>query len=56
MSIVQSLGVQQAALREKELAIADLWSELEESFMARRETDEKLAKVQGDLDQELVVL
>ena len=45
MSIIQSLGVQQAALRKKDLAIADLWSKLEESSAARRETDEKLVKL-----------
>jgi len=45
VSIVQSLGVQQAALRKKDLAIAGLWSKLEESSAARRETSEKLIKL-----------
>ena len=44
MSVVQSLGVQQAAPREKDLVITDLQSKLELSA-ARREADEKLAKL-----------
>ena len=56
MSVVQSLSVQQAALRENDLAIADPQSKLEESSTMRRETAEKLAKLQLDLDQELAIL
>jgi len=56
VSVVQSLSVQQAALREKDLAIADPQSKLEESSTMRRETAEKLAKLQLDLDQELAIL
>ena len=49
------MGVHQVALREKDLAIVDLRSKLEESS-ATRETDEKLTKLQANLDQELVIL
>jgi len=53
--VVQSLGIQQAALREKESAIADLPSKLEESSAARREADEKFTQFKVDLEQKLAV-
>jgi len=49
ISVVQYLGVQQAALKEKDLAITDLQSKLEE-FAVRREIDEKLTKLYAVLD------
>ena len=51
--VVQSLGCQQVTLREKDLAITDFQKKLEESSAARREADEKLAKLQADLDLKL---
>jgi len=48
--------VVRVALREKNLAIIGLQKKLEESFAARREADEKLAKLQADLDQKLASL
>ena len=50
--VVQSSSVQQVALKEN-LAIADLQSKLDVSSAAKRESDEKLAKLQADMDQEL---
>ena len=49
------LGLSAGRLREKDLAIAELQRKLEESA-ERREVDEKLTKLQIDMDQELAAL
>ena len=56
MSVVLSLSVQQAALKKQDSSIVDLQSKLEKVSAARRETDNKLAKLRADMDQELARL
>lgn len=53
MSVIQSLSFNQNALRDKDLKIADLHSKLEGESVARKVSDEELAKHWAGTDQEL---
>ena len=54
MFTVKLLGSQQIALMVKEMANADLLRRIDALSIEKREADEKLVKLQADLDHELV--